>query len=284
MLDGLADGVISAYEKCLSVFDAKTLRCANGADTGDTCLSDAQIEADKIVHRPFAYPFALANGVKAFPGWTYGSEEQPGGMIDAVTGAEPAHFPILNEKVQSIARGNSNGFVRYMLARDAKFNPLQFSTQELAVRVREISDLFDTTNPDLSAFLARGGKLILKGNGADYQRSVLQEITYYKSVVAKMGSARADQFIRFYVTPGVNHPGNGVMSSGAAVPAKVDLLGALDGWVDSGKAPGALMQVRQEAKAPFGIEASRPMCLYPAYPRYKGEGDPNEVASFACMK
>jgi feruloyl esterase len=284
MLDGLADGVVSAYEKCLSVFDAKTLRCANGADTGDTCLSDAQIEADKIVHRPFAYPFALANGVKAFPGWTYGSEEQPGGMIDAVTGAEPAHFPILNEKVQSIARGNSNGFVRYMLARDAKFNPLQFSTQELAVRVREISDLFDTTNPDLSAFLARGGKLILKGNGADYQRSVLQEITYYKSVVAKMGSARADQFIRFYVTPGVNHPGNGVMSSGAAVPAKVDLLGALDGWVDSGKAPGALMQVRQEAKAPFGIEASRPMCLYPAYPRYKGEGDPNEVASFACMK
>src|SRR6266700_4884398 len=159
MLDGLADGVISAYEKCLSVFDTKTLRCANGADTGDTCLSDAQIEADKIVHRPFAYPFALANGVKAFPGWTYGSEEQPGGMIDAVTGAEPAHFPIVNEKVQSIAWGNSNGFVRYMLARDAKFNPLQFSSQELAVRVREISDLVDTTNSDLSAFLARGGKL-----------------------------------------------------------------------------------------------------------------------------
>src|SRR5258707_271497 len=96
MLDGLADGVISAYEKCLSVFDVKTLRCANGADTGDTCLSDAQIEADRIVHRPFAYPFAFANGVKAFPGWTYGSEEQPGGMIDAVTGAEPAHFPIVN--------------------------------------------------------------------------------------------------------------------------------------------------------------------------------------------
>jgi hypothetical protein len=283
-LDGLADGVISAYEKCLSVFDVKTLRCANGADTGDTCLSDAQIEADRIVHRPFAYPFALANGVTAFPGWTYGSEDQPGGMIDSVTGAEPPHFPILSEKVQSIAWSNSNGFVRYLLARDAKFNPLKFSTQEFASRVREISDLYDTTNPDLSAFLARGGKLILKGNGADYQRSVLQEITYYKSVVAKMGQARADQFIRFYVTPGVNHPGNGVMSSGAAVPAKVDLLGALDGWVGTGKAPGALMQVTQESRAPFKIEASRPMCLYPSYPRYKGEGDSNEASSFACMK
>ncbi len=284
MLDGLADGVISAYEKCLSVFVAKTLRCANGADTGDACLSDAQIEADRIVHRPFAYPFALANGVTAFPGWTYGSEEQPGGMIDSVTGAEPAHFPIVSEKTQSIAWANSNGFVRYMLARDAKFNPLQFSAPELAGRVHEISDLFDTTNPDLSAFLARGGKLILKGNGADYQRSVLQEITYYKAVVGKMGQARADQFIRFYVTPGVNHPGNGVMASGAAVPAKVDLLGPLDGWVDSGKAPGALMQVTQEAKAPFKVSASRPMCLYPSYPRYKGEGDANEASSFACTK
>ena len=112
----------------------------------------------------------------------------------------------------------------------------------------------------------------------------MQEITYYKSVVAKMGQARADSFIRFYTTPGVNHPGNGVMSSGAAVPAKVDMLGALDGWVDSGKAPGELMQVSQEAKAPFKTVAARPMCLYPSYPRYKGEGDPNEASSFAFAK
>src|SRR5882672_267355 len=283
-LDGLADGVISAYEKCLSVFDAKTLRCANGADTADTCLSDAQIEADRIVHRRFDYPFAVANGVTGFPGWNYGSEDQPGGMADSVTGAEPPHFPIQSEKVQSVAWANSNGFVRYMFARDAKFNPLQLSTKEFAERIHEISGLFDTTNPDLSAFLARGGKLILKGNGADYQRSVMQEITYYKSVVAKMGQAQADRFIRFYVTPGVNHPGNGVMSSGAAVPAKVDLLGALDGWVDSSKAPGDLVQVTQEAKAPFKVAASRPMCLYPSYPRYKGEGDPNEASSFTCTK
>jgi Tannase and feruloyl esterase len=82
-LDALEDGVISAYEKCLSTFDVSTLRCPNGADTGDTCLSDKQIEADRFVHRPYQYPFAMKNGVTAFPGWTYGSEEQPGGMIDS---------------------------------------------------------------------------------------------------------------------------------------------------------------------------------------------------------
>ena len=115
---------------------------------------------------------------------------------------------------------------------------------------RKFPELFDTTDPDLSAYQARGGKLILKGNGADYQRSVLQEIDYYKSVVGKMGQDRVDQFMRFYVTPGVNHPGNGVMKDGKAVPAKVELLGVLDAWVDAGKTPDILTQVSLRRTGP----------------------------------
>jgi feruloyl esterase len=281
-LDGLADGVVGAYEKCLSVFDVRTLRCANGLDTGDTCLSDAQIEADRLVHRSFEYPFPLKNGVTAFPGWNYGSEDQPGGMAETVTGAEPPRFPITSARAQSVGWNNADGFVRYYFARDAAFNPLRFVAQGFASRIREISDLFDTTDPDLSAFQARGGKLILKGNGADYQRSVMQEIAYYKSVVAKMGQARADAFIRFYVTPGVNHAGEGLMSNGAAVPSDVDLLGALDSWADEGKAPGTLTQVTQDVETPFKVMASRPMCRYPLYPRYNGQGDSKAASSFTC--
>src|SRR6266566_1356804 len=252
--------------------------------TGDTCLSDKQIEADRLVHRPYRYPLAMKNGVTAFPGWTYGSEVQPGGMIDTITGTEPPQFPITDEKTQSVAWVNADGFVRYFFARDPKFDPFQFSPEKFAGRIKEISEMFDTTDPDLSAFQARGGKLILKGNGADYQRSVLQEIDYYKSVVAKMGQDRVDQFMRFYVTPGVNHPGNGVMSDGKAVPAKLDMLGVLDAWVDAGKAPDTLLQVSQEEKAPFKTIASRPMCRYPLSPRYDGHGDPSEAASFTCAK
>ncbi len=283
-LDGLEDGVIGAYEKCLSTFDVGTLRCQNGADAGDTCLSDKQIEADRLVHRPYQYPFAMKNGVTAFPGWTYGSEVQPGGMVDTITGTEPPQFPITDEKTQSVAWVNADGFVRYFFARDPKFDPFQFSPEKFAVRMTEISEMFDTTDPDLSAFQARGGKLILKGNGADYQRSVLQEIGYYNSVVAKMGQDRVDQFVRLYVTPGVNHPGNGVMKDGKAVPAKVDLLGVLDAWVDLGKAPDSPLQVSQQEQAPFKTIASRPMCRYPLSPRYDGHGDPSEAASFTCAK
>jgi hypothetical protein len=64
---------------------------------------------------------------------------------------------------------------------------------------------------------------------------------------------KVDSFLRFYVTPGVNHGGEGVTSSGAAVPSKVDLLGVLDAWADSGKAPDTLVQVSQETKPPFKI-------------------------------
>jgi feruloyl esterase len=281
-LDGLADGVIGAYEKCLKVFDVAALRCPNGADTGDACLSDAQIEADRVAHRPYPYPFPMKYGVASFPGWNYGSEVQPGGMIDAVTGRDKPQFPVASGKKPSIAWATADGFVRYLFVRDARFNSLDFKAADYAARIRAISELFDTTDPDLSAFLAHGGKLILKGNGADYQRSVMQEITYYNSVVARMGQERVDRFFRFFVTPGVNHAGNGLLSSGAAVPAKVDMLGALDSWVDTGKAPDQLLQVTQERQAPFKVTASRPMCRYPLTPRYDGRGDPNEASSFAC--
>jgi pimeloyl-ACP methyl ester carboxylesterase len=281
-LDGLKDGVIGQYLGCNSLFDVTKLRCPNGLDAGNHCLSDKQIAADLFLHRPYRHEIALKNGVSEFPGWNYAGVDQPGGMEENITGKAPPRFPITNEDEQSGGWINSEGFVRYMFARDAKYNPLQFSERQFGARIREVSEMFDTTNPDLSAFLNSGGKLILKGNGADYQRSLLQEVAYYKSVVAKMGQARADSFIRFYVTPGVNHGGEGKQADGKPVPSDVDLLGALDAWSDKGEAPGVLMQVTQETQAPFKVIASRPMCLFPAYPRYTGTGDPNSASSFSC--
>ena len=72
----------------MKVFDVGTLRCPGGADNGDTCLSDAQIEADRAVHRPFVYPFPMKHGVTAYPGWNYGGEDQPGGIVENITGSE----------------------------------------------------------------------------------------------------------------------------------------------------------------------------------------------------
>jgi feruloyl esterase len=81
----------------------------------------------------------MKNGVTAFPGWTYGSEVQPGGMVDTITGTEAPRFPITNAKTQSVAWINADGLVRYYFARDPKFDPLQFSPEKFAGRIKEIS-------------------------------------------------------------------------------------------------------------------------------------------------
>ena len=67
-LDGVADGIISNQKKCNEIFDPTVVRCPGGADTGDTCLSDAQIEALNIYNTPAHFHFHMASGLQSFPG------------------------------------------------------------------------------------------------------------------------------------------------------------------------------------------------------------------------
>jgi hypothetical protein len=60
---------------------------------------------------------------------------------------------------------------------------------------------------------------------------------------------------------------------GVGAPSSVDMIEVLSEWVEKGKAPGDLVQLRQETAAPFAALAARPMCRYPAYPHYAG-GEP----------
>ena len=108
----------------------------------------------------------------------------------------------------------------------------------------------DSTDPDLSRFAARSGKLILKENMSDHAISPFNAAAYYKSVVHKLGQTSVDSFMRFYVTPGANHGGAGISSvDGTALPQGVDFLDAIDSWAGRGIAPGALVQVASRPEA-----------------------------------
>jgi feruloyl esterase len=170
--------------------------------------------------------------------------------------------------------------VRYFLARDPDYDPFTFDPEKLRGRVLEISQLMDSTDPDLSAFRAHGGRLIMKENMSDYAQSPYAGIDYYRTVVARMGQSSVDEFIRLYAAPGANHGGRAVNArSGADMPQFLDLLAALDRWVEAGVAPAdALMQTTRDGSA------SRPLCRYPAYPRELEQRDPKAPASFACVQ
>ncbi|MGZ5866158.1 MAG: tannase/feruloyl esterase family alpha/beta hydrolase [Xanthobacteraceae bacterium] len=280
--DGLADGIISRYEECTKKFDSKALRCTNGSDTGADCLSDAQIKAVEALHTPIDMGFPLVNGVRSYPGYNYGHEDQPGGMIDWVTGPKAAEFPLPAPEQQGRQWYYGSGAIRYLFARDEKYNSLNFAPQDFRARILEISKLMDSTDPDLSRFAKHGNRLIIKENAHDFAQSAYAGINYYKAVVSKMGQKNVERFARLYVTPGVNHAGTGVSGTdGSPVPRGVDLLGVLDDWVVRGKAPNELVQVAQSPTTPFATIASRPMCRYPTYPHYRS-GPPSQAASFFC--
>jgi len=175
--------------------------------------------------------------------------------------------------------------LRYFVMRDSSANPLTYAPAAYADRLRLLSDLMDATDPDLSAFAARGGKLIIKEHMADYAQSPYAGIAYYETVVARMGQGPVDDFMRLYVTPGATHGGTGTSgTTGQPIPSNVDLLGALDAWVDAGRAPArTLVQTTVSATPPYVVLASRPMCSYPQHPRYRGSGDPKQATSFECV-
>jgi Tannase and feruloyl esterase len=281
--DGLADGIVSRYAACRLAFDPKKLRCPPGRDS-DNCLTYPQIAAVETIHSPYTFSFALANGITSYPAYNYGGEDQPGSMVAWMTGTTAPDYPLSAPSEQGTMWRFGSGFVRYFIAGDPNFDPRKFRPENFKAQIERISALLDSTDPDLSRYAARGGKLILKENMADHAISPFNGIAYYKSVVEKLGQSSVDSFMRFYVTPGANHGGAGVSSvDGTALPQGVDLLDAIDGWVDRGAAPGPLVQVAQEAKPPFAVTASRPMCRYPQWPRYMG-GPPKDAASFSCVE
>ena len=276
--DGVADGLVSDPVGCRSRFDVKQLQCAAGA-AADACLNEAQVRAVQTLHAPLRLDVELANGLREYPGRGPSGENLPsfgptGGWNAWWLGqAAPAFPPV---PANGIGWFYGAGAIQYFYARDPNADLRAYKASNHAARVREVSALMDSTNPDLSAFQARGGKLILLENLADYAQSPYAGIGYHASVVDKLGRAKVDGFFKLYSAPGVDHVGTGG-------PSNADFLGALVGWVERGQAPAGLQLAEQDAKPPFAVKRSRPLCEWPAVPRYKG-GDANAAASFECAR
>ena len=282
-LDGIADGVVGNYLACTARVDRRALRCTDGGDSGNACLSDAQLATLDATYGPTVLPFPLANGLTTYPGRLYGGEVQINGEGIGrwvSNGRVPSQPPTPADGI-GIIYGSS--YARYVIARDAAFDVRNFDARRFQARIQEVSALMDSTNPDLSAFLARGGKLIVRENAGDWAQSPLAGIEYHQQVVARMSQAKVDRFVRLYVSPASNHAGQAAsFTTGVEVPTHHDLLTTLDQWVGTGNAPpDALVQVRTAAAAPHAVLASRPMCRYPLYPRFVS-GDPLQSASYRC--
>lgn len=275
--DGSDDALIQDPVACKAAFKVETLRCADGK-SGDQCLTDAQIKAVDTLHATYKFPFTLANGLDDYPGWGVSGEDTPavgptgGWMAWWLGAAPPAQPPALNNGIAWIYGA---GGMQYVFARDPKLDVTTYKVEDHKARLLEVSSLMDSTDPDLSRFRARGGRLIMLEHMADYAQSPYAGIRYFESVERKLGKAETAEFARLYTAPGVDHVGSGA-------PANVDMLSALVDWVEKGTAPGDLEVTEQKVEAPsFAVTRAMPLCRWPAWPHYKS-GPVTAAESFAC--
>lgn len=290
-LDGIVDNVVSNPFACAPLASAALAakRCTSGTDEGAGCFSDGQLATLRWIHTGQLYPFDLANGLNSYPGYLYGSEGVPGALDRSVIGStQPTSDPAAAGVNSSYSRGADT--VRYFYARDPSFDPLAFSAGAFKARLQELSAKMDMTDPDLSAFHRRGGKLILRENLSDKGNSPQSGYDYHAAVVAKMGQDVVDGFFAAYGAPGLGHTSSGLPAGTANAPAwgtpgQGDLLGMIDDWVVKGTRPAdAVVLVNRKALPPHEVESSKPMCRFGMYPHYVGSApDGGQLAAnYSC--
>jgi pimeloyl-ACP methyl ester carboxylesterase len=259
--DGIVDGVVSNPTAC--TFDPQVLRCSGGADTGDSCLSDAQLATVASTTSPAVF---AGSPTYRDPGrLLVGNEDDPGAFAVWTTGAGNPQAAL-----QYLFQDTT---VKTFLTRDLAADSLAYTWDQDAGALYALAALNDATNVDLRPFQNSGGKLILWHGENDAALNFSATSEYYTHMVAAVGGqGTADSFARYYLAPGVNHCAGG---PGADTS---DLLGALDAWVDQGTAPGTL----GADKIVGGATAfSRPLCQYPKYPRYTGPANNAQAAALA---
>lgn len=258
-LDGRVDGVVANYMACNARFDPAhnphaidLLRCAGGADTGDSCLSDAQLTAVNTLRSATPLPYAVPGLGKDFPGSPAGSEAANLWL----NGRGPPRADDFNPAV-SIMRTTLG---------DAQLTALNFDPARFIPALKRMSDELDAPT-DLSRFFARGGKLIYHSAANDYLTNARGHIAAYQAIIARSGP-NAARSIRFYVTPGGDHASRSFsFPDKIAQPRQMDLVGTLEAWVERGEAPPAAMTQRlQVLLPPFAVTAARPLCQFPDYP------------------
>src|SRR5215469_1782602 len=129
-LDGAKDGIISNVEACNAAFDIATLRCPNGVDTGNTCLSDAQIRTVRTITSDYKPGVSIA-GMDTFPKWAllegalFRNASNFGGV------PQPSN-PLSGKEALLYSVGDQT--FKFILTRDPQFDPLKFDPKRWQAR------------------------------------------------------------------------------------------------------------------------------------------------------
>jgi Tannase and feruloyl esterase len=254
-LDGVKDGVIENPLACK--FDYAKLACpstSSGQADTTNCLTPGQVESAKALTTPLKdiRTGKLIDERHLWPGSELGWTN--------LGGASPL--------------GLSSSGLANILYKDPKWDWRSF---EVAKGIEEAAKadggaLF-SGDPNLKPFFDRGGKLLMYHGWSDQQVTPQTSTIYYDKVLKTVGKDAAAKGIALFMVPGMMHCQGGV---GTDV---FDKMGTIEQWVASGRAPA---QIVASHRTNGTVDKTRPLCRYPEIAKYKGSGDTNDAASFAC--
>jgi feruloyl esterase len=246
-LDGVKDGLLNDPRKCK--FDPSVLLC-KGVDS-DACLTAEQVEGAKLVYAPAK----RKNGEFIFPG------KEPGSELGWTQQLNPIKAPI----------PLILGTFRVATYQDANWD---WHNYDLDRDVAAADEKFGYVNVpyDLSAFKARGGKLLLYHGWNDAAISPENTINYYQNVLHKMGP-KQDAWMRLYMVPGMNHCRGGVGTD------QFNKMAVVERWREAGTAPEQIIAAHVSGNT---VDMTRPLCPYPQVATYRGTGSTSDAASFTC--
>ncbi|HUO12426.1 MAG TPA: tannase/feruloyl esterase family alpha/beta hydrolase [Caulobacteraceae bacterium] len=250
-LDGLTDGDPDPRD---CKFDPASVACPPGQDRDD-CLTAAQVDAAR----------QLYDG----PRDSHGRRLFPGYMVKGTElGWRSPPFGTL-----------SDAYVKYLAF--AQNPPAGYSMWDVDLErdlpaTEATAALYDPVAPhaapDLAAFHARSGKLLVYHGWADGMSS-LETLDFHARVVARDGGPEAvDKWFRVFMVAGMAH------CRGGGVADKFDALTAMVDWVEKGQAPDRLL-ASQVANGV--VVRTHPIYPYPIIARYRGTGDPADAANWS---
>ncbi len=283
-LDGVVDGMVLNTAACQASFDLErdVPTCPVGTRDG-SCLSRQQMNSigntfsgattssGSRLYAPFWYDPGIAGA-----NWARWELDAP---IERDAPALAFIFMTPPESVENFRKDGGLSFAR-------TFN---FDNQAQAIYAthgdyRQSSMAFMTPPhiEQLDSVVERRGRILVYHGVADAVFSPADTVAWYRAFDANRKGRGADT-ARVFLVPQMNH------CSGGPATDQFDMLTPLVKWVEEGVPPATIpARVRggtgalanSEIPKAWSADRSRPLCPYPGYARYKGNGDVESADSF----
>jgi len=261
-LDGIQDGIINDYRACH--FDPAVLQCQAGAAAD--CLA-----ADKVSVLKRVFDGAKnSQGEALYSSWPYDAGvAAPGWRMWKLGFSPKADKP----DALNVILGMPGTASYFMTPPEPGFDLFSFDFDRDVARLAQTGAINDATATYLNTYAARGGKLLVFQGLSDPVFSANDIMGWFDSLARDTHGGderRRDAWARLFMVPGMTHCGGGTAFN------DFDPLGAIEQWVEQGKAPAFL-----PAKSESFPGQSQPLCVYPAVARYQG-GTAGKLGSYRC--